>query len=172
MSILICGASSSIGRDLCDLLERENIGYDGTYYRCRERDPAFCDRDNMFQVDFTNQEEVSTFFTANKSRWRVCVFLVAERNIDTCEQSWNTAIRMNVDTVDYMSGLCAKEGIYFIHLSTDYDTSGYAGVMSLEYRLHCTKLLYYSNAVIIYKSRFFALTFKHTHEISETCHGP
>ena len=124
MSILICGASSSVGRELCDLLDRENIRYDGTYYRCRERDPAFCDRDNMFQVDFTNQEEVSVFFTANKSRWRVCVFLVAERNIDTCERSWDTAIHMNVNAVDYMSGLCAKEGIYFIHLSTDYVFDG------------------------------------------------
>jgi dTDP-4-dehydrorhamnose reductase/beta-phosphoglucomutase-like phosphatase (HAD superfamily) len=129
MSILICGASSSVGRDLCDLLDRENIRYDGTYFRCRERESAsepvaFCDRDNMFQVDFTNQEEVSAFFTANKIEWRVCVFLVGERNIETCQRNWETAIRINVDTVDYMSSLCAKEGIYFIHLSTDYVFDG------------------------------------------------
>jgi len=127
MSILICGASSSVGRDLCDLLDRENIRYDGTYFRCREPESesvAFCDRDNMFQVDFTNQEEVNAFFTANKSRWRVCVFLVAERNIETCQRNWDTSIRINVDTVDYMSALCAKEGIYFIHLSTDYVFDG------------------------------------------------
>jgi dTDP-4-dehydrorhamnose reductase len=124
MSILICGASSSIGRDLCDLLDRENILYDGTFYRCGERDPVFCERDNMFQVDFTNKEDVSAFFTENKSRWRVCIFLVAERNIERCEQNWNMAIRINVDAVDYMSGLCAKEGIYFIHLSTDYVFDG------------------------------------------------
>ena len=125
MSILICGASSSIGRDLCDLLDRENILYDGTFYRCPEREfTAFCERDNMFQVDFTNQEEVSAFFMENNRRWRVCIFLVAERNIETCQRNWETAIRINVDAVDYMSGLCAKEGIYFIHLSTDYVFDG------------------------------------------------
>jgi dTDP-4-dehydrorhamnose reductase len=125
MSILICGASSSIGRDLCDLLDRENILYDGTFFRCREREfAAFCERDNMFQVDFTNQEEVSAFFMENNRRWRVCIFLVAERNIETCQRNWETAIRINVDAVDYMSGLCAKEGIYFIHLSTDYVFDG------------------------------------------------
>jgi dTDP-4-dehydrorhamnose reductase len=124
MSILICGASSSIGRDLCDLLDRENILYDGTFYRCRERDPIFCERNNMFQVDFTNKEEVSAFFMENNRRWRVCIFLVAERNIETCQRNWETAIRINVDAVDYMSGLCAKEGIYFIHLSTDYVFDG------------------------------------------------
>lgn len=132
MSILICGASSSVGRDLCDLLDRENIRYDGTFYkyfnyhygRMCHNDRAFCERDNMFQVDFTNEEEVSTFFNVNKSRWRVCVFLVAERNIERCEENWNMAMRINVDAVDYMSGLCAKEGIYFIHLSTDYVFDG------------------------------------------------
>ena len=124
MSILVCGASSSVGRDLCELLDQENIRYDGTFYRCGERDPVFCERDNMFQVDFTNKEDVSAFFTMNKSRWRVCVFLVAERNIERCQRNWDTAIRINVDTVDYMSALCAKEGIYFIHLSTDYVFDG------------------------------------------------
>jgi dTDP-4-dehydrorhamnose reductase len=78
----------------------------------------------MFQVDFTDKEQVNTFFIANKSRWRVCIFLVAERNIERCQRNWDLAIRINADTVDYMSALCAKEGIYFIHLSTDYVFDG------------------------------------------------
>lgn len=122
MSILICGASSTVGRDLCDLLDRENIDYDGTFYRCCDR--RLCERTNMFRVDFTNMEEVATFFYENKHRWRVCVFLVAERNLELCEKNWNIAMRINVDTVDSMSALCAKEGIYFIHLSTDYVFDG------------------------------------------------
>jgi dTDP-4-dehydrorhamnose reductase/beta-phosphoglucomutase-like phosphatase (HAD superfamily) len=78
----------------------------------------------MFRVDFTNQEELNTFFIENKKRWRVCVFLVGERNIDLCEKDWNATLRINVDAADHMSALCAKEGIYFIHLSTDYVFDG------------------------------------------------
>ena len=115
MSILICGASGLVGRDLCELFDRENIRYDGTYHTCK--DSAFCERENMFRVDFTNTYEVSDFFTENKHRWLVCVFLVVERSL--CDKEWNELMRINVDAVDMMSSLCAKEGIYFIHLSTD-----------------------------------------------------
>ena len=117
MAILICGASSIIGRDLCELLDRENTRYDGTYHKCN--DTSFCNRENMFRVDFTKPDEVRGFFLENKERWRVCVFLVAERNIELCERDWSLALRINVEAVDTMSSLCAAEGIYFIHLSTD-----------------------------------------------------
>ena len=117
MTILICGASSLVGRDLCKLFDRENMPYDGTYYRCKDHD--FCKRDNMFHVDFTKPDEVREFFIENKERWRVCIFLVTERNLELCERDWGHALHVNVEAVDTMSSLCAKDGIYFIHLSTD-----------------------------------------------------
>lgn len=122
MSILICGASGTVGRDLCHLFDRENIRYDGTYYNCSHH--KFCDRENMFRVDFTNPGDVGDFFCKNKHRWSVCVFLVGERNIEKCENDWNATKQINVDAVDNMSGLCAKEGIYFIYLSSDYVFDG------------------------------------------------
>jgi S-adenosylmethionine synthetase len=122
MSILICGASGLVGRDLCELFDQENIRYDGTYHTCRDRE--FCDRENMFRVDFTNPDEVSDFFTENKHRWLVCIFLVVERSVDLGEKDWNALKRVNVDAVDMMSSLCAKQGIYFIHLSSDYVFDG------------------------------------------------
>jgi dTDP-4-dehydrorhamnose reductase/FMN phosphatase YigB (HAD superfamily) len=122
MSILICGASGSVGRELCDLFDRENIRYDGTYHRCNDHD--FCYRENMFRVDFTNQDEVCDFFYENKGRWSVCVFLIGERNLEKCENDWNATKRINVDAVDNMSALCAKESIYFIYLSSDYVFDG------------------------------------------------
>ena len=128
MSILVCGASGLVGRDLCDLFERENIRYDGTYNTCSDR--AFTERDNMFRVDFTNPGEVTDFFNEHNHRWLVCVFLVVQRMVDVCEKDWNAIMRVNVDAVDTMSELCEKSGIYFIHLSTDYVFDGMAAPYS------------------------------------------
>ena len=122
MTILVCGASGLVGRDLCELLERENISYDGTYYACTDR--AFCERDNMFRVDFTNPGDVANFFTEHSQKWLVCVFLVVQRMVDVCEKDWNAIMRVNVDAADMTSALCEKNGIYFIHLSTDYVFDG------------------------------------------------
>ena len=124
MTILICGASGLVGRDLCDLLDRENIRYYGTYNKCADKE--FCERENMFRVDFTNLGEVSEFFTEHKNQWLVVVFLVVQRMVDVCENDWNAIMRVNVNAVDMMSSLCAKQGIYFIHLSTDYVFDGSA----------------------------------------------
>ena len=124
MTILICGASGLVGRDLCELLDRENIRYYGTYNKCADKE--FCERENMFRVDFTNLGEVSEFFTEHKNKWLVVVFLVVQRMVDVCENDWNAIMRVNVNAVDMMSSLCAKQGIYFIHLSTDYVFDGSA----------------------------------------------
>jgi dTDP-4-dehydrorhamnose reductase/beta-phosphoglucomutase-like phosphatase (HAD superfamily) len=124
MTILICGASGLVGRDLCDLLDRENIRYYGTYNKCTDK--AFCERENMFRVDFTNPGEVTDLFAEHKSKWLVVIFLVVQRMVDVCENDWNAIMRVNVDAVDITSALCAKHGIYFIHLSTDYVFDGSA----------------------------------------------
>lgn len=124
MTILICGASGLVGRDLCELLDRENIRYYGTYNKCADKE--LCERENMFRVDFTNLGEVSEFFTEHKNKWLVVVFLVVQRMVDVCENDWNAIMRVNVNAVDMMSSLCAKQGIYFIHLSTDYVFDGSA----------------------------------------------
>jgi dTDP-4-dehydrorhamnose reductase/beta-phosphoglucomutase-like phosphatase (HAD superfamily) len=128
MTILVCGASGLVGRDLCDLFDRENIKYDGTYHTCSDR--AFCDRDNMFRVDFTNPGDVADFFIQHRHRWVVCVFLVVQRMVDVCENDWNSIMRVNVDAVELMSALCEKNGIYFIHLSSDYVFDGSAAPYS------------------------------------------
>jgi len=124
MTILVCGASGLVGRDLCELFDRENIRYYGTYNKCVDKE--FCERENMFRVDFTNLDEVNDFFTEHKDKWLVVVFLVVQRMVDVCENDWDAIMRVNVNAVDMMSSLCAKQGIYFIHLSTDYVFDGSA----------------------------------------------
>jgi len=126
MTILVCGASGLVGRDLCELFDRENIRYYGTYNKC-VGDTTFYERDNMFRVDFTKPDEVSEFFVEHKHKWLVCIFLMVQHIADICENDdLNTLMRVNVNTVDIMSSLCAKNGIYFIYLSTDYVFDGSA----------------------------------------------
>ena len=134
MTILVCGASGLVGRDLCDLFEIENIRYDGTYHTCSDR--AFFDRENMFRVDFTNPVDVADFFNRHGHRWLVCIFLVVQRMVDVCEKDWNAIMRVNVDAANMMSNLCAKKGIYFIHLSTDYVFDGTTSPYSPDSRVN------------------------------------
>lgn len=120
MAILVCGASGLVGRDLCELLDREHIKYYGTY----NNDQTLCERENMYKVDFTNYNDVTDFFNENKHKFLVCIFLVVQRAVDVCENEWNEIMNVNVNAVDLVSTICAKHGIYFIHLSTDYVFDG------------------------------------------------
>lgn len=120
MTILVCGASGLVGRDLCDLFDREEIQYYGTY----NNDNSLCERENMYKVDFTNNDDVVSFFNENKDKFLVCVFLVVQRIVDVCETEWDKIMKVNVNAVDLTSTICAKYGIYFIHLSTDYVFDG------------------------------------------------
>jgi dTDP-4-dehydrorhamnose reductase/beta-phosphoglucomutase-like phosphatase (HAD superfamily) len=120
MTILVCGASGLVGRDLCDLFDREHITYYGTY----NNDQSLCERENMYKVDFTNNNDVYNFFNENKHKFLVCIFLVVQRVVDVCETDWNKIMKVNVNAVDFTSAICAKYGIYFIHLSTDYVFDG------------------------------------------------
>jgi len=115
MTILVCGASSLVGRDLCNLFDNENIEYYGTYHN----NQSLSERENMYKVDFTNNNEVTDFFNDNKHKFIVCIFLIVHTAVDVCESDWNKIMKVNVDAVDLTSSICAKNGIYFIHLSTD-----------------------------------------------------
>lgn len=121
MAILVCGASGLVGRDLCALFDRENIKYYGTYNNDHS---ALCERENMYKVDFTNQNDVIDFFNENKHKFLVCIFLVVQRVVDICEREWSHIMNVNVHAVDQVSTICAKHDIYFIHLSTDYVFDG------------------------------------------------
>ena len=49
--ILICGASGLVGKEMCNLLEKQHINYIGTYNKNK------INKDNMFQIDFSNPNQ-------------------------------------------------------------------------------------------------------------------
>jgi dTDP-4-dehydrorhamnose reductase len=116
MTILVCGASGLVGKELCCLLDNQNIKYAGTYNANK------IDKPNMFKLNFSNPLEIEQFLIMN--RIKCCVFCIVERLTDVCEKDWNSIKNTNIDFVHMTSYLCNKLNIKFIHLSTDYVFDG------------------------------------------------
>jgi dTDP-4-dehydrorhamnose reductase len=114
--ILICGASGLVGKELCFFLDNMGIDYVGTYNQNK------IDKPNMFQVDFSNPNELEEFMLFHKIT--CCIFCIVERLTDVCENHWNQIKKTNLDLVHNTSYLCNKLNISFIHLSTDYVFDG------------------------------------------------
>jgi len=114
--ILICGASGLVGREFSHYLDQQNIPFVGTYYRNK------IDRPNLFFLDFSNAADFATFLEEHSIT--SCVFCVVERLTDVCENKWNEIKQTNIDSVHLASYICQKNGVKFIHLSTDYVFDG------------------------------------------------
>jgi dTDP-4-dehydrorhamnose reductase len=117
MTILVCGASGLVGKELCCLLGKQNINFVGTY------NTNIIDKPNMFKLNFSNPTDVEEFLLRHKITY--CVFCIVERLTDVCEKDWNSIKNTNIDLVHSTSYLCNKFNIKFIHLSTDYVFDGF-----------------------------------------------
>jgi dTDP-4-dehydrorhamnose reductase len=116
MTILICGASGLVGREMSLLLKEKEIPFIGTYHLNK------MEGSNMFRIDFLNESEVAGFLKDQSVT--VCVFCIVERLVDVCENEWNRIKDTNIQMVHITSYLCNQMGIQFIHLSTDYVFDG------------------------------------------------
>lgn len=116
MTILICGASGLVGKELCKLLEKKKIIYYGTYNSNK------IDKKNMFKIDFLNLNTIEKFLKSKEIT--CCVFLIVQRLTDVCENNWNETKKINIEMVNNTSFICDKLNIKFIHLSTDYVFDG------------------------------------------------
>ena len=116
MTILICGASGLVGRELCQLLLEKNIDYIGTYNSNK------IEKENMIQIDFLSIDVIEK--TMQKYNVTTCVFLIVQRLTDICEKDWTQIKKINVDMVNNTSYICKKLNVKFIHLSTDYVFDG------------------------------------------------
>ena len=53
--ILICGASGLVGKEMCKLLDENEINYIGTYNSNK------INKNNMFKLNFNNANEIEEF---------------------------------------------------------------------------------------------------------------
>ena len=116
MTILICGASGLVGRELCKLLEKRNIDFIGTYNSNK------IDKPNMFKIDFSDSKQIEDLFINNNIT--SCIFCIVERLTDICEKDWDKIKQTNIDLVHITSFISNKLNVKFIHLSTDYVFDG------------------------------------------------
>ena len=116
MTILICGASGLVGKEMSLLLKEKEIPFIGTYHSNK------MEGSNMFRINFLNESEVAGFLKDQSVT--VCVFCIVERLVDVCENEWNRIKDTNIQMVHITSYLCNQMGIQFIHLSTDYVFDG------------------------------------------------
>ncbi len=117
MKVLVCGGSGLVGRNLINLLEHEKIETISTCYSRPSK--------NGYQVNFSDESEITLFLQTHKPT--VVVNCIVERYTDVCEKFWDRTKAINIDLVDRLSKICAKENIYFIHISTDYVFDGKEG---------------------------------------------
>ena len=116
MTILICGASGLVGREMSLLLKEKDIPFIGTYHSNK------MDGSNMFRINFLDENEVAGFLKDQSVS--ICIFCIVERIVDVCENDWPRIKDTNIQMVHITSYLCNQLGIRFIHLSTDYVFDG------------------------------------------------
>ena len=114
--ILICGASGLVGKEMCKLLDENEINYIGTYNSDK------INKNNMFKLNFNNANEIEEFMV--KHNIKKCIFSIVQRLTDICEQNWTETKNVNIDMVYNTSYICNKLNIKFIHISTDYVFDG------------------------------------------------
>lgn len=114
MSILVCGASGILGKELINLLDSKNMSYIGTYNNNKIK--------NGIKIDFFNLNEIEQIMINNNIT--ICINCIVERQVDICEDDWLRVKKTNIDITNNLSKICNKLDIYFIHISTDYVFDG------------------------------------------------
>ncbi len=80
---------------------------------------VFCDRD---QLDITNEQKVSTFFTNNKPN--VFINCAAYTAVDKAETDQESAYKINAEAVGFLAQQCRLSNTLLITFSTDYVFDG------------------------------------------------
>ena len=109
MTILLCGSSGLLGREIACLFDKKNIEYIGTYNT--NVTPK------SVKIDFTNSKIVKDFMSEKKIT--ICINSIVERQLDICENEWNKTKETNIDITNIISKVSKKLNIFFIHKSTD-----------------------------------------------------
>ena len=114
MTILVCGGSGILGKELCNLLQSEDIPYIGTYNKHKIT--------NGIQVDFLDVNDIRTTMQTHKIQ--VCVNCIVERQVNICETEWEKIKLINVTIAKNIALICDILNVYLIYISTDYVFDG------------------------------------------------
>jgi dTDP-4-dehydrorhamnose reductase len=114
MTILVCGASGILGKELVNLLDTKNVSYIGTYNNNKIK--------NCIKIDFFNLNEIEE--TMKNNNITICINCIVERQVDICESDWSQIKKTNIDITNNLSKICNILNIYLIHISTDYVFDG------------------------------------------------
>jgi len=114
MKVLLCGSSGLLGRELCKILDNNNINYIGTYNLNKVN--------KSIKVNFFDQSELEKIITNINPT--ICINSIVERRVDVCDNDWNLTKKTNIEITNNLVKICAKLNIHFIHISTDYVFDG------------------------------------------------
>jgi HAD superfamily hydrolase (TIGR01509 family) len=109
MKILVCGASGILGREICQMLERYNIDFIGTYNNNVVNLPNYL----KFNIN-----EIDQIIENHKPD--IIINCIVNRNVDDCETKWDSIRSTNIDLTNKL----ASYQIKVIHISSDYVFDG------------------------------------------------
>jgi dTDP-4-dehydrorhamnose reductase len=114
MTILVCGGSGILGKELCELLAKNNINYIGTYNKNNIQ--------NGIKINFLN--ELDIYESLKDKNITVCINCIVERQVNICETDWKNIKLINIDITKNIARVCDQLNIFLIHISTDYVFDG------------------------------------------------
>jgi len=107
--VLVTGADGQLAKTLYELYNKNNDDIEFTFV-------------SKNQLDITNFELVSNFFSANNFNY--CINCAAYTNVEQAEDYIDLAFKINSEAVKNIALTCKENKTILIHISTDYVFDG------------------------------------------------
>lgn len=127
--ILITGANGLLGQKLVHLLtQKENQNFSILATAKGENRLTKAKNFEYMSMNITDENNIKEVINAFQPH--VIIHTAAMTQVDDCESQKELCWELNVKAVEYLSNICAKNNIFFIHLSTDFIFDGTTGPLS------------------------------------------